>query len=120
MKQKLFYLDVETSGLDPQKHGIIQISGEIEINGKTKEKFNWRVSLFKSQKVSSEALEITGTTVEQIRGYEDPIVVFKELKEMLEKYVSPYNKKDKFFMVGYNSHKFDSEFFRASSGKHNL
>ena len=31
---KLFYFDVETTGLDAKKHGIHQLSGAIEIDGK--------------------------------------------------------------------------------------
>lgn len=37
--RKLIYLDLETTGLVPDEHGVIQISGEIEIDGETKEIF---------------------------------------------------------------------------------
>ena len=37
---KLFFFDLETTGLDNQKHAIHQISGKIIIDGIEKTKFN--------------------------------------------------------------------------------
>ena len=109
---KLLYLDLETSGLYPNVHGITQISGEVEIDGVTKEKFNFRCKPFPEQKIDDKALEVTGTTREALETHEESFVVFQKFKRMLSKYVSCFNKKDKFYMVGYNSHSFDSAFLR--------
>ena len=31
--RKVLWLDIETTGLDPERHGIVQIAGIIEIDG---------------------------------------------------------------------------------------
>ena len=41
MKTKLFWYDLETTGLRYWKHGIHQIAGLIEIDGEVVEKFNF-------------------------------------------------------------------------------
>lgn len=40
---KLFFFDLETTGVNPGKNGIHQISGEIVIDGKTMELFDFKV-----------------------------------------------------------------------------
>ena len=39
--------------------------------------------------------------------------VYRELVSMLSKYVNKFDKKDKFFLVGYNNAAFDNQFFRG-------
>jgi uncharacterized protein YprB with RNaseH-like and TPR domain len=39
IKQYILFIDIESTGLDPKRNGIIQIAGIIEINGEVKEKF---------------------------------------------------------------------------------
>lgn len=41
--KKLFFYDLETTGTNPGRHGIHQISGEIVIDGKTVETFDYKV-----------------------------------------------------------------------------
>jgi len=41
VEMKLLFLDVETTGVDNSKNGIIQLSGIIEIDGVIKEEFNF-------------------------------------------------------------------------------
>lgn len=109
---KLLFLDLETSGLFPDKHGITQIAGEVEIDGETKETFNWNVKPFGDQEIAVEALNITGKTMGDLEGYPVPGTIFAELEHMLKKYVNKFDKGDKFFIVGYNSHAFDQGFLR--------
>lgn len=40
---KLLFFDLETTGVNPGKNGIHQISGMIEIDGVEKEHFNFHV-----------------------------------------------------------------------------
>lgn len=41
--EKLFFYDLETTGVKYWKNGIHQISGAIVIDGEVKERFNFRV-----------------------------------------------------------------------------
>lgn len=112
--QKLFYYDIETTGTKHWKNGIHQISGSIEIDGVIKEEFDFKVRPNPKALIEQEALDVgTGVTMDQIMAYPHMIEVYAEITAMLRKYVDKYNKRDKFFQVGYNAASFDSAFFRA-------
>lgn len=110
---KLFFFDLETTGVNPAKNGIHQISGEIVIDGETKESFDFKVRPNPKAIIEDEALTVAGVTKEQILSYPEMSIVYKEFISMLSKYVDKFNKKDKFFLVGYNNTSFDNQFLRG-------
>lgn len=110
---KLFYFDLETTGVKHWKNGIHQISGVIEIDGEVKEHFNFKVQPNPKCEIEKEALEVGKVTQEQIMAYPAMNIVYKELIIILQKYVDRFSKKDKFFLIGYNNAGFDNNFFRA-------
>lgn len=109
---KLFFVDVETTGTDHTKHGLIQVSGTIEINGEEKEDFNVRIQPFPDDEIDEEALAVTGTSMEGLTDYMDPGEAYDKIIKLLDKYIDKYDKKDKFQMIGYNV-RFDEDFIRA-------
>lgn len=109
---KLLFFDLETTGLSPEKNGIHQISGEIVIDGVTKEKFDFKTRPNPKCKIEKEALDIAGVTEVEVLAYPPMEEVFKALVTLLAKYVDKFNKKDKYFLVGYNNASFDNQFFR--------
>ena len=40
---KILFFDLETTGTNPGRHGIHQISGQVVVDGETKEEFNFFV-----------------------------------------------------------------------------
>lgn len=110
---KIFYIDVETTGVKYWRNGIHQISGAIEIAGEVKEYFNYHVKPFHRAAIEPEALERSGTKVEDLQDYAEFRDVYEQITEMLARYVDKYNKRDKFFIVGFNAAAFDNPFFRA-------
>lgn len=111
--EKLLYIDIETTGLDKVKNGIIQMSGIVEINGEVKERFNFNIKPFNEDVWDAGALQLAegrNITMETVLTFDEPIVVHKKLTEILSKYVDKYNKFDKFHMVGYNVSGFDRDF----------
>lgn len=110
---KLFFYDLETTGVKFWKNGIHQISGCIEVDGDVKEEFNFHVKPNPACVIEDEALKVSGVTLEQINAYPDMNVVYNQIKMMLSKYINKYDKYDKFFLVGYNNAPFDNQFFRA-------
>lgn len=109
---KLFFFDLETSGLDHRIHGIHQISGKIEVNGVTRETFNFKAQLHNGASIEEAALKIAGVTLNDIQSYEPISKVFADLKTVINRYVSPYDKTDRFHLVGYNNSSFDNQFLR--------
>lgn len=110
---KLLFFDLETTGVNFWKHGIHQIAGCIEIDGELKENFNFSVAPHPSAKIEPEALQVGNVTEEQIRAYPSMQSVHQQFLKMLGRYVDKFNKKDKFFLVGYNNAGFDNQFLRA-------
>ena len=110
---KLFFFDLETTGTFPNRHGIHQISGEIVIDGETKECFNFHVRPNPKALIDPEALKVSGVTEAEIKAYPPMEEVYDKLIHLLEKYVDKYDKNDKFFLAGYNNTSFDNNFLRG-------
>lgn len=110
---KLLFFDLETTGIKFWKNGIHQISGEIVIDGESKESFNFKVCPHPRCEIDEEALQVCHVSREQISAYPPMKDVYDDFVRMLSKYVDKYNKKDKFFLVGYNNASFDNSFLKA-------
>lgn len=110
LSKKVFWMDVETTGLFAGKHAIVQFAYMIEINGKIVAKKVIFASPEKKE-ISEKALEITGFTRKEMLEWPSQHDLYSGLKKTLNKYIDPYDKEDKFFIGGYNVH-FDVEFFR--------
>lgn len=111
--KKLCFIDLETTGFDGAKNGLVQISGGIEIpEQKIFLPFNWKVCTFNNDVIEDEALKVTGFTREEIAGFDPPRKVYRDLTDMFKEFVDKYNRLDKFHMVGYNNQAFDSPFLR--------
>lgn len=106
---KLLFIDTETTGLDPIQNAVIQIAGIVEIDGVVKEEFNLLARPFPGELYSNEALNVTGRSIEEIKGFPYPADTFRTLMGIFEKYINRYDKRDKFHMVGQNP-KFDYDF----------
>lgn len=110
---KILFFDLETTGVNVAKHGIHQISGEVIIDGEVKESFDFKVQPNPSAEIVKEALDVAGVTEAQVKAYPPMYSVYQQMTTMLNKYVSKYDKKDKFFLAGYNIASFDNQFLRA-------
>jgi exonuclease I len=110
---KLFFLDVETTGLDTIRNDIFQISGIItdpQLN--VLEKCDYRFRPFTLEYVQPEALTKTRMTLESLA--ELPMTAqeaYAKLVETLERHCDRYNSNDKLHFVAYNA-KFDADFIR--------
>lgn len=110
---KVLFFDLETTGTLVNKHGIHQLSGMIVVDGEVKEKFDFKVQPNPKAEILQEALDVAGVTKEQIMAYPPMGEIYKQFVDLLSKYVDRYNKKDKFFLAGYNIASFDNSFLRA-------
>lgn len=110
---KIFYYDTETTGVKHWKNGIHQISGAVEIDGEIKEYFDLKIQPYKDAVIEDDALAVSGITREQIATYMTFADGYKAIINIISKYVDRFDKKDKFFLCGYNNCSFDNAFFRA-------
>lgn len=109
---KLFFADCETTGLDNRKNEAFQFSFIIEIDGEVKLEKDMKFRPTEGCAVSREALEITGKTIDELKGYPDQRTAYNELIAILGQYVNKFDKKDKFVWIGQNA-PFDTGFMRA-------
>lgn len=109
---KIFFYDLETTGVDCKANGIHQISGAIVIDGETKETFNFKVAPHNAAVIEAKALEVAGVTEQQIKQYEPIRSVYAKIIALLTKYVDKFDRTDKFHLCGYNNAGFDNQFFR--------
>lgn len=112
-KQKLCFVDTETTGVDPLENDIFQISAIItdsELN--ELERINLKFTPFSMDNVQEAAMEVTGESIESLNQLEmSSKEAYDQFIAVLEKYCDRYDKLDKLQLVAYNA-TFDSEFLR--------
>lgn len=111
---KLLFLDTETTGTDSDKHGLIQVAGAIAIDRAIKETFNFKIKPFPNDAIEDEALKVNGVTREDLASPDrlEPEVAHVKILDMFGRYVSKFDRQDKFHLIGYNA-QFDDEMLRA-------
>ena len=108
---KLFFCDVETTGTDPARHALVQLSGIVEIDGREVEQVDLKMAPFPGAEFDARAMETNGLTEEQVKGWADGIYAHADLTRLLGRYVNKFDRCDKFFFVGFNA-TFDDRFAR--------
>lgn len=109
---KLCFIDTETTGTDPKKHGLIQLAGIIVVGGSELESFDFRPAPFESDVIDDSALAVNGVARDGLAKLEKPSIVHDAFQTILGGHVDKFEKRDKFFFVGYNA-SFDMDFVRA-------
>jgi len=102
MSVKTLWLDCETTGLVPYKHGIIQLGGMIEIGGEVVETFNFRMQPCPTAIIDDKAMQVNKITPEELRTYPSSNSQYCAFINVLDKYINKFNKEDKFILAGYN------------------
>ncbi|QES88829.1 3'-5' exonuclease [Rhizosphaericola mali] len=110
---KLFFFDLETTGVKYWKNGIWQIAGMVVIDGEIMETFDFKIQPNKACEIEDEALKVGGITRDDLKSFITIEEGYSSIIKVLSKYVDKFNKSDKFFLVGYNNASFDNQFFRA-------
>ena len=106
------WLDTETTGTDPERHGIVQLAGSIDVNDEERLSFNFKVRPFPEDEICDEAIAVHGITREAMAKLTPPQQVHRELVERFSRFVNRYDKTDKMFFAGYNA-QFDLNFMHG-------
>lgn len=118
---KIWFFDVETTGLDSYKNDIITMANIIDIDGEIKEKFSLKIQPFNWDNIEQSALDVNKIEKASLKTFLPPLEAHRKLKEVLKKYIDPYNRKDKFQPGGYNNDfdiKFMANFFKKCGDKY--
>lgn len=83
----LLFLDLETTGLDPEKHEVIELAGMLVVNNIVKEEFSLFFKPTNFDIIEQDALRTTGYTVEKLMALNDnPVVSLMGIDALLKKY----------------------------------
>ena len=111
---KIIFIDTETTGLNSQKHDIIQIAGLITEDKKILDEFNFKCQPVNWNTISKQALQINNTTIDDLKKYEMPQATFIHFLKILEKHFDG----EKFIIAGQNVKSFDWRFVVSFWDKH--
>lgn len=123
MFKKILWLDTETTGTDPRHHSIIQIAALIEEGGHVVDEINLKFAPLPGAAVDESALEVTGTTRDELTARPPAQDAYFQLLAFLDRNCDKYNREDKMYPGGYNV-RFDldflQEFFRACGSRYGI
>tara|TARA_R100000306_G_scaffold20824_1_gene24740 strand:- start:10548 stop:11117 length:570 start_codon:yes stop_codon:yes gene_type:complete len=108
---KLFWFDVETTGLSSSRNDLVQLACLVEEDGKILGEYEFKCKPTGGE-INPKALKVTNTTEKELLARPDPHKEFEKLKVFLEKYIDKYKKNDKYIMAGWNT-PFDQKFLQA-------
>jgi DNA polymerase-3 subunit epsilon len=107
---KQIFLDLETTGPDPLKHGIYQIGGVIRCKQQTHE-FEFNCDIFAEDEIDPGAFVEAKIISANIASYPDPYEIYQQFVEILSQFVDKFDKRDKLFFINFGA-EFDSKFLR--------
>jgi len=112
MRQKVLWIDLETTGTNSAIHAIVQLAALVEIDNEIVEEIDLRMRPMSKHEIDPEALEKNGLEEDEIITWEHPSVQYERFLTFIERYINRYEKTDKFILAGYNINAFDEPFLR--------
>jgi DNA polymerase-3 subunit epsilon len=105
---KILWFDIETTGLDPKRHAIIELAYKVDLDGQVVAEGTLTANA-DGREIDDTALKVNGRTREWIAAQPSQRELYTRLLAVLDKHVDRYKPGDKFHPGGYNL-KFDVEF----------
>lgn len=111
----IFWVDTETTGLDPLKNSIVEMACAIETDGVTSSYLHFYAKPDESiEEIQEEALRINGFIKNDIMTFPRSYVVVSDIIRILDPMVK--DKDSKFVIAGQNAD-FDRQFIRSMFGR---
>lgn len=112
--KKIIWIDTETTGLDPQRHGLIQLGMVMDIDGKIEGEIDLKIQPFPTDTLEISWKDIwlarddqfiipyNELPVYDVSQYQTPFEQMKKITTFLDKHISKFDKNDKAWVGGYN------------------
>lgn len=113
IKEKIIYLDVETTGFSSSTNGMTEIGAIYVEDGEIKSEINLFINPYTYKKkviVENKAISFRGVTEADLIGYDDSKVSFNKFIKWLDSKCNKFDRNDKLIFAGYNSDTFDIKF----------
>jgi len=114
--KKILFFDLETTGLDPKKNGIVHIAAIAIIDGEL-HRFHCKCNILPDDEIEDDALEVTGLTRKDIAGFQSSHNAFQQFIIFMKQHIDPFDRDDKIYPAGYCV-EFDMQFLREWFFKH--
>jgi len=111
---KVFWFDVETTGLDPEKHEIVQLAYQMVTDGGIVGERNILMRPDRPEDISPKALKVQGRTLDDVMAFPARKLGWRQFIADLDMWISKWNRTDKAWYGGYNV-EFDCDFLWAES-----
>nr|BDD44994.1 hypothetical protein 13 [Spirochaetaceae bacterium] len=110
---KVIYLDVETTGRDPDSHSVIQVAWINEVDGEVVHERSLLVRPFDGAAIDQAAMEVHGITLSQLleSGVSQADAV-RHMTTAWAEVINKFDRRDKAALCAYNL-RFDFDFLRA-------
>lgn len=109
---KILFIDSVTTGMNPEKCAIYRLGGIYTVDGAERKRFEIRTRPFPNARVSDQSLWICGETRSSLICYPSQEDAFKDFVKLLDSFVNLRNPKDKLFIGGFNTDRFEYPFIR--------
>jgi DNA polymerase-3 subunit epsilon len=111
------WFDLETTGLDPTRHAVIDVALLLEVDGSVVASFRAPMAPFAGAEVDPEALSVTGAGLEEIWDRETPLCAWGRLVKWIGSQTEE-RRIERFQWAGHNIAAFDLPFVRAALARH--
>ena len=110
--KKLFFFDVETTGLDPAVHDIVQLAYIIDRDGEIVDTGDLYLRPSPGGSIDPDALRVQGRTLEQVMAFPPASDAYHTLIGRLSLHIDKFNRADKLYPVAYCGIQFDYPFLQ--------
>lgn len=108
----MIVVDVEASGLDPNKHSMVSV-GAVDLKHPSNQ-FYAECRIWEGADIMDDALEVNGFTKEEVTDPKKP-----SLEEVITSFMSWIEQCDEFTLAGQNP-SFDRDYLRSSAARYHL
>ena len=109
---KVLFIDAVTTGMNPYRCCLHRLSGIFTVNGKEVKRFEIRMRAYESSDIYENSLAMCNETRSSINRYPDQGKAFADFLALLDEQVDLHNPKDKVFLGGFNTDRFEYIFLR--------
>lgn len=109
---KILFIDSVTTGMNPDRCAIYRIGGIFTENGEETKRFELRMRPFPGAQIRDRSLDICGESRATLARYPSQEEAFADFISLLNEQVNLNNPKDKIFIGGFNTDRFEYTFLR--------